>query len=345
RDRDLPLNVTSAALQAALNAHPDSKAVFLVNPTYQGICANLEAIASLVKQHHLPLIIDEAHGAHFAFHPDLPPTALSLGADVVIQSTHKTLGALSQASMLHQQGEKVAPQRLSQALQFVQSTSPNYLLLASLDAARQQMATAGETLMTHTLQRGDRARQEIAQIPGLSVLNRPISPQPGFFDLDRTRLTVWVDKLGLTGFEADTILNEQLNVVAELPLLRHLTFMITLGNTDADIAALIASFQTLATRPPIPLELPSFSLFETIPQLALTPREAFFAASERVSSQEACDRISTELICPYPPGIPVIMPGEIITQEAISYLQQILILGGQITGCSDSSLATIGVVE
>lgn len=343
--RDLTLNVTPEAVQAALQAHPDSKAVFLVNPTYQGICGDLAAIASLVHKSHLPLIVDEAHGAHFAFHPDFPPTALRNGADITIQSTHKVLGALSQASMLHQQGDRVSPQRLSQALQFVQSTSPNALLLASLDAARQQMATQGEALMAQTLQYSDRARREIAQIPGLSVLNPPPSPESGFFALDLTRLTVWVDKLGLTGFAADEILNEQLNIVAELPLLRHLTFIITLGNTAADITALCQGFATLADRPQTPQTFENFPLPATLPQLALTPREAFFAPTETLSSQNARDRVSAELICPYPPGIPIIMPGEVITADAIAYLQQVLALGSAITGCSDRTLKTLRVVS
>lgn len=343
--RDLTLNVTPAAVQAALNAHPDSKAVFLVNPTYQGICSDLAAIASLVHQHHLPLIIDEAHGAHFGFHENLPPAALSVKADITIQSTHKVLGAMSQAAMLHQQGDRVSPQRISQTLQFVQSTSPNALLLASLDAARQQIATQGQALMAQTLQYSDRARHQIAQIPGLSVLNPPDTGQPGFFALDRTRLTVWVDKLGLTGFEADEILNEQLNIVAELPLLRSLTFMITLGNTAADITALCQGFATLAHRPQIPLTVDAVSPSPPLPQLALTPRQAYFAPTETISSQKARDRISAELICPYPPGIPILMPGEVITADAIAYLQQVLALGGQITGCSDPTLTTLRVVK
>jgi arginine decarboxylase len=345
RDRDLALNVAPEAVEQALNAHPDSKAVFLVNPTYQGICTDLQAIAGIVRDRHLPLIVDEAHGAHFAFHADLPTPALALGADIAIQSTHKVLGAMTQAAMLHCQGDRVNPHRLSQTLQLVQSTSPNYLLLASLDAARQQIATQGQALMAKTLQLSDFARQHIAQIPGLSVLEPPATPLPEFYALDRTRLTVWVDRLGFTGFAADEILNEQLGIVAELPLLRHLTFMITLGNTDADIERLCHAFTTLAARATAPLTLPAFPLLAASPQLAIAPREAFFAATETLAIAQARDRVSAELICPYPPGIPVLLPGEVITETAIAYLQRVLASGGYITGCSDPRLATLNVVR
>jgi len=345
---DLALSVTPEAVERALKQHPDAKAVMVVYPTYQGICGDLSEIARLAHQSEIPLLADEAHGAHFGFHPDLPPTALSAGADLTVQSAHKVLGAMTQASMLHVRGDRIDSHRLSQALQLVQSTSPSYLLLASLDAARQQMAVQGEELMSRTLALGDRARAAIAQIPGLWVLETPKPPIPGWKERDLTRLTVGVNLLGLRGFEADEILRQRFCVTAELPLPHHLTFMITLGNTATDIDTLTQAFQTLARdrNPPQSSISPSPHLpISPVPLSPLTPRQAFFAAAETLPTNQTIGRISTELICPYPPGIPVLMPGEAIATDSLAYLQQILALGGCITGCSDPTLQTLKVVR
>jgi arginine/lysine/ornithine decarboxylase len=264
---------------------------------------------------------------------------------------------MTQASMLHVQGNRVDRDRLSKALQLVQSTSPSYLLLASLDAARQQMVLHGEELMTRTLQLADEAKHKISQIPGLSVLEPAKSP--GFFALDRTRLTVKVSELGLSGFEADEIFHQQFGVTAELPTLEHLTFIISLGNTQADIKQLVQAFtrlikdnyrsksirplQDVLERWKAELLFIHPSSFIICP--SLSPRDAFFAKTETLPLEQALDRISAELICPYPPGIPALMPGEIINPAAIEYLQQILTLGGNIIGCSDPSIRTLKVVR
>ena len=352
---DLAHGLDPAAIAAVLARHPDTKAVLLVNPTYYGVCGNVAAIAQLCHQYDIPLLVDEAHGAHFAFHPDLPQSALAAGADLVVQSTHKTLAALTQAAMLHIRGSRVGSDRISKALQLIQSTSPNYLLLASLDAARQQMATQGETLMTRTLQLADQARLQISQIPGLAILTPAQAGSPGFVDLDRTRLTVTVTQLGIDGFTADEIL-QALGVIAEMPSQRHLTFIISLGNTSADIDRLGQGLQKLAQRYPeigkghdesvgirdefvVRLDEVSFS------SPALTPREAFFAATETLLIEQTVDRISAELVCPYPPGIPVIYPGEKITLAQLSQLQAVLSAGGVISGCADPTLNTLQVVQ
>ncbi len=353
---DLAHSMTPAAVAIALDQHPDARAVFMVSPTYYGTCGNVAAIAQLAHQHGIPLMVDEAHGAHFAFHPELPTPALTSGADLVVQSTHKTLTALTQAAMLHVQGDRLDRDRLNQALALVQSTSPNYLLLASLDAARHQMATEGKAHWSDTLHLADETRSRLSQIPGLSLLHPEQAITPGFVDLDRTRLTVAVSDLGVDGFTADTILHTQMGVTAELPMLHHLTFIISLGNTKADIDHLIAAFEQLArgTRYEVRDNPKSkiqnlksnfqYSAFST-QHLALSPREAFFAATETVPITQSVHRVSAELVCPYPPGIPVLIPGEVVTEEAIVQLQQILALGGVISGCADPHLQTLRVVK
>jgi arginine/lysine/ornithine decarboxylase len=342
---DVAYSFTPEALAIALQQHPDAKAVLAVYPTYHGICGDIRGIADIAHRYGIPLLVDEAHGAHFAFHPDLPLPALAAGADLTVQSTHKVLAAMTQASMLHLQGNRLDSYRLNQALQLVESTSPSYLLLASLDAARQQMALWGQQLLAKTLELAAIARSQISGIPGLSVLDIK-SPVSGFQELDRTRLTVGVSQLGITGFAADAILHEQLGVTAELPMLRHLTFIISFGNTEADINKLVRSLTTLADRANENKQaIADFSGFQPLEFIThYSPREAFFAPTETVAIENSIGRISAETICPYPPGIPVLLLGEIITGESLRYLQQILAAGGTIAGCSDTTLKAVKVI-
>ena len=337
----LAYNVTPQAVQQTLKEHPDTKAVMMLHPTYQGVCSDLKAIAEIVHQYNIPLLVDEAHGAHFAFHDDLPPSAMSVGADLTVQSTHKTLSAMTQASMLHIQGTRICDRRVNKALQLVQSTSPSYLLLASLDAARHQMAIEGEELIAKTIALAAKARNQLAAIPNLSILEP--NTKPGCHHLDLTRLTINVSRLGITGFEADEILHERLNVTCELPLLHHLSFIISLGNTPQDIQQLIQACKTLT--PPLPHSSTPLVPYSPTPLLPHSPRQAYFAPIETIPVTQAGDRLCAELICPYPPGIPLLMPGEIITTEAIKYLQQVLAAGGTITGCNDPTLQTIQVLQ
>jgi arginine decarboxylase len=348
---DLAHSITPAAVAAALKQHPDAKAVLMVYPTYFGVCGDIVTIADLTHQYNMPLLVDEAHGAHFAFHPDLPISALQAGADLTVQSTHKTLSAMTQASMLHVQGDLIDRHRVSQSLQLVQSTSPSYVLLASLDAAREQMATQGQEMMEQTLRLADQARSRLQSLPGLSTLQPEHAITPGFFALDRTRLTVTVSELGIDGFTADEIL-QNLGVMAELPSLQHVTFIVSLGNTEADLDRLVDAWKTLATtQKPGHAKAGSRKLLN--PSLtyqgdgsqALSPRDAFFARTETIAAAEACDRVSAELVCPYPPGIPVLMPGEQITHDALTYLQDVLKSGGFITGCADPTLETLRVIR
>lgn len=349
-DWGIPGGVSPDQVARALEQDPAIAAVFLVSPTYHGICSNLEAIAPIVHAHQIPLIVDEAHGGHFAFHPTFPSAALASGADLVIQSTHKVLGAMTQASMLHQSQSSVSTHptwgdRLEASLQLVQSTSPSYLLLASLDAARHQMATQGQALLDQTLSLATSAQQAIRAIPGLRLLgDRLFDPQTGFAAHDPTRLTVSVQDIGWTGFAADEYLHDICHVTAELPELHHLTFILTFGNTEQDISSLIQGFQGLQPRSlqsvPQSIALPTIS-----PPLQMSPRDAFFAPSVAVPLPDAIGRVSSTTVCPYPPGIPVLLPGEQITPEAIATLQSVLDAGGVVTGGEGASFQHLRVIK
>jgi arginine decarboxylase len=345
---DIAHGITPQTIQTVLEKHPDAKAVMIVYPTYHGVCTDVSAIARITHQYNIPLLVDEAHGAHFAFHPELPISALAAGADLTVQSIHKTLGAMTQTAMLHVQGDRIDIDRISKALQLVQSTSPSYILLASLDAARQQMALHGNELMSRALKLADEARNRIQQIPRLSLL---CCDDVNFMALDKTRLTVIVSKLGLTGFEADEML-EQIGVTCEFPSLQHLTFIISLGNTHEDIEQLVQSLTKIAVAPTLSaskqteshskISLTNISFGNT---MGISPREAFFAPTRILPIEEATSHICAEVVCPYPPGIPILMPGEIISKIALEYLQQVQIVGGFVTGCVDNTLNTLKVVK
>ncbi|WP_204137792.1 aminotransferase class I/II-fold pyridoxal phosphate-dependent enzyme [Halomicronema sp. CCY15110] len=351
---DLAFGVTAAHIEHALQTYPAIHTVVVVSPSYHGVCADLAAIARGVHQHGAILIVDEAHGAHLGWHPDLPQGAIAAGADLVIQSTHKTLGAMTQAAMLHVQGSRVNRDRLRQALQLTQSTSPNYLLLASLDAARQQLATAGPDLLAQTLAIAQQVRSDLQHLKDFTVLSPAhLSSAPSPFQLDPTRLVVDVARLGITGFAADEFLHEQQHVTAELPTLRQLAFILSLGNRPPDGDRLAAAFAALVEqaaawrsshdcppgvsdcRPaPAPLSQPP-----------LTPREAFFATAIAVPIQQAVGQVAADALCPYPPGIPLVLAGERITAAAIAALQQIHQAGGVITGNPDQTWQTVRVIQ
>lgn len=348
---DIPLGVEPHAVETALSAHPDAKAVMLVSPTYYGVCSDLQAIARLTHRHNIPLIVDEAHGPHFAFHPELPISALSAGADIAVQSAHKVLSAFTQSALLHVQGSRIDRHRLCQSLQLTQSTSPSYLLLGSLDAARHQMATEGFSLMARTLALADEACKALSNLPGLKVL-QPATDELGTDGIgvigDRTRLIVNVSGLGITGFTADELLYDSLSVTAELPALRHLMFIVSLGNTEDDISQLVSGFKQLCQMHSLTPPLRHSATSQTSPALspsAYSPRQAFFAHKLSIPFAQAAGHICAETICPYPPGIPALLPGEPISTEAIAHLQALLSAGGCLTGCSDPSLKTILVIK
>lgn len=363
---DIAHSITVESLEIVLEKHADAKAVIMLYPTYYGVCTDIKTIAKLTHKYNIPLIVDEAHGAHFAFHPEFPISALAAGADLTVQSIHKTLGAMTQASMLHLQGKRININRINKALQLTQSTSPSYLLLASLDAARQQMALNGKELLTRTLQLAEEARNRINKIPQLSILNFSRS----YHSLDKTRLTVIVSELGITGFEVEEILDEKFNVTPEFASLKTVTFIISLGNTEKDIEQLVKAFTTLAKEHRKPFMVKEKGLESKIlsfwnhwqaeplrmgsqaeprnqdgnQNLVLSPRQAFFAATETLPIDETINRTCAEIVCPYPPGIPILMPGEVITSAVVEYLLNVKAMGGFISNCADISLCTLKVV-
>lgn len=337
--------VTAAAVRRALDEHPAARAVIAVYPTYYGVASELREIAAAAHEKGLPLLVDEAHGAHLRFSDELPPDALSCGADLVAQSTHKLLGAMTQASVLFRNGGRVPPERVRRAASLLATTSPNYLLMASLDIARLQMEDEGEIRVGRAVRLAEELRAEINALPGLWCFGRERMQRPGAAALDVTKLTVNVSGLGLSGEEAMRFLREK-QIQAELADARNVLFIVSMADTGKETERLLTALAALSKEYAGRREASVLSVL-TPPSLPteLSPREAFFAARESVPLEKAAGRVAAEEVAFYPPGIPAIVPGEIVTPEVIDYLRETARIGLKVTGPHDPSLSTICVVK
>ncbi len=345
-DLQIAMNVTAEAVRETVQRHPDAKAVLLVNPTYYGAAADMAGITALAHQHGMTVLVDEAHGPHFHFSRSLPVQGITAGADLVVQSTHKILGALSQASLLHCRGDRVNILRLEAMLQLVQSSSPNYILLASLEAAVAQMRESGEVLVNRSITLAAKARAYINSIPGLYCFGSDRVGCPGVFGFDPTKLVVTVSALGIRGNEAERWLRCVGKVQAELSDVNNVLFLVTLADDPSSMERLVDSLAALSveyegSREPAAAFVP---LPEAVAPLLLSPREAVFSRQERVSFADAAGRICAETITSYPPGIPILFPGEQITPEAVSYCQALQRQGFTMLGPEDPTLNTVEVV-
>ena len=343
----IAMNVTTESMAATMDRHPDAKAVLLVNPTYYGVAADLVAITELAHRRGMLVLVDEAHGPHFHFSSQLPVSGVRAGADLVVQSTHKILGALSQASLLHCRRERIAVPRLETMLQLTQSSSPNYILLASLEAAVQQMATAGAELVDRSVQLARSAREQINEIPGLFCFGSERTGAPGVFGHDPTKLAVTVSGLGIQGNDAEMWLRCVGKVQAELSDWHNVLFLITLADDQVDIARLIEALRRLAhehaggrkAAAAVLAPLP-----EAATTLELSPRAALFSRREQVSFAESAGRVCAETVTCYPPGIPILVPGERIAPAAVQYCLTLQQQGYTILGPEDPTLNTLEVV-
>ena len=338
--------LTTESVAAAVAAHPEAKALVAVYPTYYGVAADLPAIAAIVHAHGMLLLVDEAHGPHLPFSEALPAEAIACGADMAALSTHKLLGSLTQTSMLLVQSARVEQERVRQTAALLASTSPNYLLLASLDIARLQMAEEGQKRLDRAVRLAGAVRQSVNAADGLWCFGTEYMGQPGAAALDVTKLTVQVSGLGLTGAEAEHILRCQYHLQCELADAYNVLFIISMADTMREASILAGALGCFAQnyRRPQPLALPEAALPE-IPPVCLTPREAFFAAAEAVPFTEAVGLVAAEEITFYPPGIPVLNPGEQITAEAVRYVRAMAAVGLKVTGPQDTALATIRVIR
>jgi lysine decarboxylase len=347
---NLMLNVTADACRAALDAHPDARAIVLTTPNYYGICADLVQIIAYAKAKGVITLVDEAHGPHLPFHPELPTSAVQAGADLCVQSIHKIIGGMTQASMLHARAGRIDMTMLARVLRAVQTTSPSYILMASLDLARMQMATEGRKLLDKAITLAEEARVRINKIAGCTSFSREditasLFAQMG--DLDVTKLTIGVSGLGLTGFQVSQLLNTRYGIQVEMADPFHVLVIVSIGDRKDDLNRLVDALKEMSAEQGQKGQSGRFQPI-TIPNLVnewrMSPHDAFLSDREQVELNAGIDRVSAEIVTVYPPGIPVLTPGEVVTKEAIRYLEEMLALGATVDGLDEGN-RLIGVVK
>jgi arginine decarboxylase len=320
----LPPAVEEVA-QALAREQPE--ALVLTHPTYYGTAGSLAELAQLAKRYGTLLFVDEAHGGHFRFSPALPATGLECGADAVVQSTHKTLGALTQSSMLHCNNDFWYA-KVVQARQVLQTTSPSLVLLAVLDEVRRVLALQGRELVERAVELGRRCARELAALPNVEVV-------PEHLNADPTRIVFSLRELGLTGKEVERILRVDYNIQVELSDYYHVLALISVGDTPESAARLVQAVgDVVARRAHLGREpLPRYKVeFPDLPPAALSLREGFFQDKEEIPLAEAAGRISGGFLTPYPPGVPLIVPGEVFTPEIVEYALWCAGLGWSLRG-------------
>jgi len=349
-DLGLYSNVTVGTVEVALRRWPKVKAVLVTSPTYHGIAADVQRIAELVHERGIPLLVDEAHGPHLKFHDELPMSAMEAGADMAVQSTHKILAGMTQSSLLHAREGRIDLGRVRKVLKLLTTTSPSYILMSSIDMARRQMAMDGRRLISRALKLARKAREEINKIGGYQCFGREAIGQAGIYDLDETKLTVAVGGLGVTGYQVAHELNKRHGIQVEYADLFSIFLIVSFGNTELEINRLIKGLRSIALwakthgrrrrGKAVRWVLPGFSA-----RPAVNPRYAFFAPKETVPLEKAVGRVSAETISPYPPGIPLVVPGERLDREAIRAVRALQAAGCRIQGPADSTLEFIQVVK
>lgn len=349
-DKELGIShgITIDAVEKALEQNPDAKGVLVINPTYFGISADLKKIVEIAHSYNVPVLVDEAHGVHIHFHEDLPMSAMQAGADIAATSVHKLGGSMTQSSVLNVKKGLVSPQRVQSILSMLTTTSTSYLLLASLDVARKQLATKGHELIERTIQLANYTREKINEIDDIYCVGKEILGTKATFDYDPTKLIIPVYKLGISGYDVENWLRDKYQIEVELSDLYNILCIITPGDTKQDVDTLVHALKELSTTVHKNKNISnekSHILLPDIPVLALTPRDAFYSETEVVDFNDSAGRIIAEFIMVYPPGIPIFIPGEIISEDNLTYIKKNLEVGLPVQGPEDPSLKTIRVIK
>ncbi|WP_341282290.1 aminotransferase class I/II-fold pyridoxal phosphate-dependent enzyme [Paenibacillus sp. FSL H8-0537] len=347
RDENLGIDhgITTRAVKRALDKHPDSKAVLVINPTYYGVCADLKEIVDLVHTFDIPVLVDEAHGVLIHFNEKLPMSAMQAGADMAATSVHKLGGSMTQSSVLNVRGGRVNPHRIQTIISMLTTTSTSYILLSSLDTSRRNLALNGHKLAEQAIELAEYARKSINEISGLYCFGREILGGEATFDLDPTKVAIHVRHLGITGYETENWLRDHFNLEIEMSDMYNILCLVTPGDTSDSIEKLLEALRALsdsfhegAEARELVVKIPD------IPQLSLSPRDAFYGQTEVVPFKESAGRIIAEFIYVYPPGIPILLPGEVISQKNIDYIVEHVEVGLPVKGPEDRNVEFVKVI-
>ena len=332
----LPLGVTATALEAALATAPDAKAVFIGDPSYVGTVGDVRALATVAHRHGIPLVVDAAWGAHLGFHPRLPPHALQAGADALVTSAHKALPAWSQGALVLARTGRIGRAQFDAGIEATATTSPSGAILASIDAARALLQRDGEALLGPVIDAVATARARLAMVPGLTVLDGPT--------VDPTRLVLVLPGTGADGnaVEADLLARGMPVEMADRDTIVAMVTMADRADVIEELAVALA--ESIRTRRATPRPVVVSGVWAVDPVTVLSPRDAYFAQRESVPVERAVGRVSAELVAPYPPGIPVLAPGEEVTLDVVEALRGARAAGSRIAYAADPTLKTVDVV-
>lgn len=336
--------VTAHKVKEAILSNPEAKAVFLINPTYYGVTSDLEEIIDITHKYNMLMLVDEAHGTHMYFHEEFPPTAIELGADMCAISMHKTGGSLTQSSALMIGSNRISPGSVKRALNLISTSSSSYLLMCSLDIARKQLAIEGRKLLSNTLYLARWAREEINKINGLYAFGKEMIGQCGCFGFDETKLGINVRNLGYTGYEMENKLRKEYNIQVELADLNNILAIVSIGDRIKDLSILIDSLKDIASRS----DLKVYNHMKPppkYPESVICPRDAFYMNKKLIKLIDSEGQLSGETIITYPPGIPIVCAGELITKEVIEYLTILKSEECHMQGVTDISLNYIKILD
>lgn len=335
RETNILKGVNYSKAKEIIDNNLDAKAIILTYPTYYGETYNLQDICNYAHDKDMIVIVDEAHGAHLELSDRLPKSAINLGADIIIQSTHKTLPSFTQSSMVHIKGNRVDYNKLQSILRIIESSSPSYLFMSSLELAVDIYEKHGKELMESLLNNIDKFKDKFKSNHDVYIYN----------EMDKTKIFISLKNIGMTGYELDEILRSEYKMQCELSNHYGVLLICTIGNEEEDFICLETALKDILNKYKNKGSIEDTDYPVSIPKMKLTPREAFYKEKKRVKLKDSIGKISGEYIIPYPPGISLISPGEIISEEIITYIHQGIKNGMIVSGIKDTNLEFIDIIE
>ena len=339
----IPLGMSVADVKKAIEQNPDAKAVLVNNPTYYGICSDLRTITKLAHQHGMKVLVDEAHGTHFYFGENLPLSAMAAGADMEAVSMHKTGGSLTHSSFLLSNHPDLHQGYIRQMINLTQTTSGSYLLLSSLDLSRRNLALHGKEIFARVKELAQYAREEINKLGGFYAFSSELIDGDAIFDFDTTKLSVHTRDIGLAGIEVYDLLRDEYDIQIEFGDIGNILAIISVGDNMFVMERLISAMAEIKRI----YQKDKAGMYDheyINPEVVMTPQEAFYAAKHAMPIEQSAGQICSEFVMCYPPGIPILAPGERITQEILDYIAYAKEKGCFLTGTEDIHIENINVV-
>lgn len=330
----IAMGMTNESVSHTVKNHPYASGIFVINPTYYGAISDLDQIVHIAHSHDMLVMADEAHGCHLKFNQELPFSAMELNADMSAASIHKTGGSMTQSSVLFVKNRKVNSARMKAVLNLTQTTSASYVLMASLDIARKQLALYGTDIMKRVVDLVRYARGRINKIDGLYAFGKELIGTPGTFSFDETKLGINVRRLGISGYEMERILRDDYNIQIEMSDFYNILAIVSVGDQKENIDKLIDALADIAMKKGIH-EIKNKTFVPIDPELIVSPRDAYYNSKKSIPLENAEGEISGEMIMAYPPGIPTICPGERFTSEIIEYVKMLKNEKCQLQGTED----------